>query len=442
VRAFVFRFAHEMAYPGFTDHYKMLLENQWKSREQLEAERDEALRSTVRYAYDTVPYYKGLLRSLSLTPDDFRTAKDLEKLPVLTKDVIKRNWEQFVPAGLDSMRFVQKATGGSTGTPFEYRTTKDDLMMSMCHQIRGWNYLGYEFGDRMVTMGGSSLTLGIRSSLGRRLHETVRNVRMLSSFDMGEEDMRRYASVINSFRPLYVFGYASSIYFFSEWASRHGTSLHRPKAVFTTAEKLFPKARESIERAFGCKVYDSYGVNDSGVSAIECEKREGFHINTERALMEVVDDQGRQLTEGTGRILGTSLHNTAMPFIRYDTGDFATITEARCSCGRGYRLLKEIQGREQEMLVTPEGKHIHGEFFTHIFWEVKGVREFQVVQDRTDHLKVRIIPEQGFDRSELDKVRAYIAARSKAWAVDFEEVDRIERAGSGKYRFVVREVGP
>jgi len=436
----VFRLAHEFAYPGFTDHYKMLLRSQWKSYDELKAEQEKALRILIRFAYDEVPYYHKLFKSLSLRPEDIRLVEDLEKLPMLTKSVVKSNWEDFKPARLSRMKYVDKATGGSTGTPFAYRMGKQDLMMSICHQIRGWNYLGYEFGDRMVMMGGSSLTMGIRTSASRRLHEMVRNVRILSSFDMTDESMHDYAAIINSYRPKYVFGYSSSLHFFSEWLARNGVNIHTPRAIFTTAERLFPKARASIEKVFGCNVYDSYGLNDGGVSAIECDKREGLHISTERALMEVVNENLHQLSKGNGRILATGLHNFALPFIRYDTGDFATITDDKCSCGRGFKLLKEIQGREQEMLVTPEGKHVHGEFFTHIFWEVVGVQEFQVVQDRIDHLTIKVVPEQGFDRSELEKVRRLVNVRSPGWVIDFKEVDRIDRASSGKYRFVINEV--
>jgi phenylacetate-CoA ligase len=440
VRGSIFRLAHELAYPGFTEHYRMLLKNQWKDYPSLKKEQDEALKALVRHSYDNVPYYHRLFRDMSLRPEDIRTVEDLQKLPILTKATIKANWDQFTPANLSKIKHVSKGTGGSTGTPLVYRMSKNDLMMCMCQQVRGWSYLGYEFGDAMVQMGGTSLTLGIKNSAMKRAHELVRHVRILSSFDMTEKGMHEYVSIMNRFKPEFVFGYSTSLYFLSQWLLKKEIGVHRPEAVFTTAERLFPKARKSIEEAFDCGVFDSYGVNDGGVSAAECDRREGLHINTERSIMEVVADDMHQVSKGDGLILATSLHNYAFPFIRYDTGDYATITDENCSCGRGYRLLKEIRGREQEMLVTPEGKYIHGEFFTHIFWEVPDVKEFQVVQDRKDHLEIKIVAEPGFDPKQLDKIKAYIAARSKGWVVEFKQVDRINRAASGKFRFVTREI--
>ena len=416
--------------------------NQWKGYASLKDEQDASLRKLVSFAYENVPYYHKLFKELDLKPDDVKKVEDLQKLPVLTKEIIKRNWDDLRPMNLNSIRYVDKATGGSTGTPLEYRMSKRDQRMSVCLQYRGWSYAGYHLSDRVVFMGGSSLMPGAKSSAKKRMHEILKNIRMLSSFDMSEAAMEDYAREINESAPKYLFGYASSIYHFSSWLEKNGKGIHRPEGIFTTAEKLFPKARKTIEETFMCPVYDTYGLNDGGVSAFECSEKTGFHIDTERAIMEVVDKDARQLEKGEGLILATSLHNYAMPFIRYDTGDVGVLSDETCPCGRGYRLLKAIKGREQEMLTTPEGTAIHGEFFTHIFWDVRNVREFQVVQDRKDHLTIKIVPEPDFDKRELEDVRGLIAKRSPGWRVDFEITTSIDRTKAGKYRFVISEMTP
>ena len=97
--------------------------------------------------------------------------------------------------------------------------------------------------------------------------------------------------------------------------------------------------------------------------------------------MEIVDSNGEQIDKGEGRIVATSLYNYAMPFLRYDTGDDGNLLDDTCSCGRGYKLLKEVNGRTVDVLVTPEGKSIHGWFFLYIFWEQQGIVEYQVIQE-------------------------------------------------------------
>jgi phenylacetate-CoA ligase len=182
-------------------------------------------------------------------------------------------------------------------------------------------------------------------------------------------------------------------------------------------------------------------LNDGGVTANECSEHCGLHIDTERSIMEVVDKDGNQIENGEGRILATSLYNYAMPFIRYDTGDLGYIIDDVCGCGRGYKLLKELVGRSVDVLVTPEGKNVHGWFFLYIFWEYcKGIKEYQVVQEKIDKIVIKIIPEEDFDEKQLDKIREIIKKRSGGWLVEFKFVDKIEKTGAGKYKFIISKV--
>lgn len=436
----LFILAHEVGDIKFYSEYKRLLKNQWKSYEELKKEQEKHLRVMIDFSYNNVPYYRELFKSLNLKPGDIGKIEDLEKLPVLTKDIIKRNWEDFKPVNLNKMKYYAGATGGSTGTPFKYRLSKPDRFLGWAASYRSWGYGGYNLGDKMVFLAGSSLAVGATSNLIRSVNEIVRNIKMLSSFDMGDEEMKQYVNTINSFKPKFLRGYASSIYLFAKWINENKINIRQSKGVFTTAEKLYPHMRKEIENVFGCDVYDAYGLNDGGISAYECSEHCGLHISTERSIMEVVDNNENQLSCGEGRILATSLYNYAMPFIRYDTGDLGRIIGGVCGCGREYKLLKEIAGRQQEMLKTPEGRYIHGEFFTHIFWEVDRVKEFQVVQEKIDKITVKIIPEEDFDEKQLDKIREIVRRRSEGWKLEFKFVDKIERTGAGKYKFIINKI--
>jgi len=430
---------------NFYSTYKRLMKDQWKPYEEQKKEQERQLRNMLNFCYEYVPYYHNLFNNVNIIPDDIKTIEDLEKMPILTKETIKKNWEEFKPINLNKIGYYNRSTGGSTGTPFKYRITKYERFLDGATIYKGWGHAGYELGDKMVFLGGTSIGVGTMQTpfkkLEKKIHETVRNIKMLSSFDMSEEDMRQYVKIINSFRPLYLYGYASALHFFSKWIEEQDISIHQPNGIFTTAEKLFPHMRTGMIDVFGCDVYDTYGLNDGGVHAFECSEHSGLHIATERSIMEVVDENGGQLENGEGRILATSLYNYAMPFIRYDTGDLGYITDDVCGCGRESKLLKEVVGRQQEMLETPEGKYIHGEFFTHIFWEIDGVKEFQVAQDRLDTIVIKIVPEADFDEKQLDTIREIVRERSEGWNVEFKFVDAIERTGAGKYKFIINNIG-
>jgi phenylacetate-CoA ligase len=436
----MFILAHQLGDTSFYPTYKTLVKNQRRPYDELKREQEKHLRAMVKFAYLNAPYYHELFKGLGLAPDDVRTVTDLERLPILTKDIIKRRWEEFKPANLSSMSYSEQATGGSSGSPLRYRLSSRDRFLGAAVLYRGWGYGGYEPGDRMVFLAGSSLDISTKSLLVKKADEAARNLKRLSSFDMGEREMSEYAKVVNSFKPRFIRGYASSICFFAQWLMDTHTSVNSPQGVFTTAEKLLPRMRRTIGEAFDCEVYDTYGLNDGGVSAFECPEHSGMHIDTERGLMEIVDNEGQQVDRGEGRILATSLHNLAMPFIRYETGDIGNLAGDPCGCGRGYPLLKEVIGRQQEMLITPEGKHIHGEYFTHIFWEIPHVKEFQIVQKRVDSLIIYIVPEEGFNEKDLERVRSVIRSRSEGWSVQFQCVDSIDRSSAGKYKFVISEI--
>lgn len=437
----LFILGHQCGDTSFYPLYKKLVRNQWKPYNELKQEQEKQLRHLIDFVYKNVPYYRNLFKNLGLLPRDVRNIEDLEKIPILTKDIIKENWDDFKPSNISSMKYNREATGGSTGMPLQYRLSKHDRFLAGAVLYRGWGYGGFELGDKMVIFAGSSLDIRMNKSfLATKVHEIIRNIRKISSFDMGEHEMQEYAGVLDSFQPRFIRGTASSIYFFARWLEENRVSVPSPDGVFTTGEKLFSHMRETIADVFDCDVYDTYGLSDGGVSAFECSEHSGLHIDTERGIMEVVDGNGLAVEQGAGRILATSLYNYAMPFIRYVTGDEGYLLDESCTCGRAYRSLREVLGRQQEMLITPDGRHVHSSFIPIVIKEVPHVREFQVRQKEVDRLVFYIVPEPEFDENDLKSVREAIWMQSSGWEVDFRFVDAIERSRSGKYKFVMNEV--
>ncbi|MCC4768723.1 phenylacetate--CoA ligase family protein [Methanosarcina sp. DH2] len=436
----LFTCAHQVCDWRFYSTYQKLVVNQYKTYKELETEQETQLKHMMNFVYRNVPYYRKVFDNLKLHPSDIKKIEDLEKLPILNKSIIRENWNDFIPVNLKSMNFYDRATGGSTGSPFKYRLSKYDRFLSGVILYRGWGYAGYELGDKMVFLAGSSLGVGTTPKLVTKFHEIVRNIRKLSSFDMTYENLNKYAEIMNSFEPKILTGYASSIYFLANFLDENNISVTSPQGIITTAEKLFPNVKNKIETVFGCDVYDSYGLNDGGVTAFECSEHEYLHVDTERSIMEVVDENNSQIGEGKGTILATSLYNFAMPFIRYDTGDIGSIVDDVCSCGRNHKLLKEIIGRQQDILQTPEGKYIYGGFFTHIFWEINGIKEFQITQKKLDTLIINVVAEENFDENQLNLIREIIQTKSNAWNVEFKYVDKINQTAAGKYKYIINEL--
>lgn len=433
----LFILAHQIGDRNFYPIYKKLIQNQWKSYEELKKDQEKQLIYIINFAYKNVPYYHNLFKDLKLVPEDIKKLEDLRKLPILTKEIIKSNYDDFKPINLNKMRYYDAFTGGSTGTPLKYRVDVFDRFLSGALLYRGWGYGGYELADKMVLLGGSSLSIGTEFYLTKRVHEVVRNIKKLSSFDMGEKEMLNYVKIINSFKPKFIRGYPSSIYFMSKWIEENKLEVHKPLAIFTTAEKLYLNMREKIKTVFNCNVYDNYGTSDGGVGCYECPEHNGYHIDTERSVLQIVDNEGNELENVEGKVISTNLYNYSMPLIRYDNGDLGIISNDICGCGRRHELLKDIVGRSVEILFTPEGKNVHGMYLVYILKTCKGIKEYQVIQERLDKIVIKIVPEKEFNDRQLELIRNEIKKKSKSWIVEFKLVDNIERTTSGKYKFVV-----
>jgi phenylacetate-CoA ligase len=166
------------------------------------------------------------------------------------------------------------------------------------------------------------------------------------------------------------------------------------------AETLSAADREVIEQAFGCPVFDRYASREFLEIATECpDGGDGLHINPESLVVEVVDRDNQWVDcEQRGRVLITDLHNWVMPFIRYDIGDIA-VWGGRCSCGRGFPLLRRIEGRSSECFILPSGRRISSTELTYLIKAYTDViREYQAVQAANGDVELLIVPDAGFDR--------------------------------------------
>jgi phenylacetate-CoA ligase len=331
--------------------YRSFMVSQYESLEARTARQDQRLTALLSYAEQTVPYYKQLFADAGIHAGDIQGASNLYVLPTLTRSMIRENQDAFYPETRDAMRFVPGSTGGSTGQPLRYRMSPDDYDSGVALMYRSWGYGGFRSGDSMVIVAGGSL---MSSSPGvvDRARDLVTNRRSLSSYGMTAQRMSSYAEVIAKWQPMFVRGYATSLLALSRFALDRGIGPYSSiRAAFSTAESLTPSARSVIQQAFNCDVFDGYGLNDGGVSANECAEHSGYHVDLERAVLEVVDEAGRPVVGRPGRILATSLLNRAMPFVRYDTGDIGIMTSETCRCGRTGPLLSTILGRQTDLLV-------------------------------------------------------------------------------------------
>lgn len=440
----LFVIGHTLKNKEFVKHYNFVKKNEYESYETLKKYQEEKLQRLIPFSFDKVPYYHKLFKHLNIKPEDIRSIADLQKLPILTKEIIRNNQSDFVPLNLKEQKYDVRTTGGSTGVPLQYRLSKYDSILAFDILYANWGYAGYELGDKIAVIAGSSLITSTGSKVIDNTKAFMMNFKEYSSFDLSEKYMNKIIIQLNKFKPKYLKGFPSAIYLFAKHIKNKDLNIDfQPESVFTTAEVLFDSQRELIEEVFNCKVFDQYGLNDGGVTAFECKMHEGLHIDMIRSIMEIVDENGNQLEAGKeGKILATSLHNYAMPFIRYNTNDLGIVSDKKCDCGRKLPLLKEIVGRTTDILEFPNNMVVSGAAVVDMFkYFSDKIREYQVIQKKEDEILIKIVRDTAYSKMDSELIiKAFQSHVGKNIEINIEFVERIQTTKAGKWKCIVRAV--
>ncbi|WP_052659281.1 phenylacetate--CoA ligase family protein [Bacillus alveayuensis] len=421
-------------------YYDEFIQNQWKSYDELKSIQDKKLKQLIQHCYENVKYYRNYMDFHNLTPDDILKTEDLIKMPILTKSIIRKEKQKIIASNAESFQPEEKGTGGSTGEPLRYLLPKASHSLMWANIWRGWNAAGYQPGDRVAVLAGSSLLSGF--NFKRSAYYWLNNWLPLSSFNMDDNKMREYVNNIKKEKIQFLYAYASSAYELANFILKENLKGgFKLKGVITTAEVLFDHYREKIEEAFDCKVFNQYGANDGGVSAFECELHDGLHIGMERCIVEIVDDYGQPVEKGKeGKILLTDLSNYAMPFIRYEVGDLGAFSKSLCKCGRGLEKFEYIKGRQQEFVFSKNNQKIHGEFFSHLFRQSDLVEQFQVIQEHKGKIKILVKLNRKDEENLLNELKTKIIKKEIFNEVVIDQTEDFIKTKGGKHKFVINNV--
>ncbi len=393
-----------------------------------------------------VPYYRGILDFLNDIDLNVECAFDvLKHVPVLTKDLIRRNFENLQSKDLSERKWYYNTSGGSTGEPIR-------LIQDREYQDKNWGntYLyywlvDYDIGKEMVKLWGSERDIlaggeGIRN----KITSFFWNVKLLNAFRMTPEKMRQYLHFLDSTQPDLVLAYAQSIYELALFAERHSIRVAPQRAIMTSAGTLYPFMREKIEEIFGCTVFNRYGSREVGDIACEHPNSGGLWVAPWGCHVEVVDENDNPVPPGTeGDILLTSLTNYAMPLIRYKIGDRGMLSsDSITPSGLQGQIIKKLSGRNVDMFKCRDGTLIDGEYFTHLLYFRDWVQKFQFVQKDFDVVSVNLVlsgntlPES--DVEEINrKIRILLGNGCR---VEYNVLQDIPPSSSGKYRYTISEV--
>lgn len=422
---------------------KRLEKSQWLSSEELEFHRIERLRAFLKEVQRYVPYYRDLFNRIQFSPEQQLTSfQDLQRIPLLDKPTIREQISNL--RGDHASTLTPFNTGGSTGEPLIFYLSKRRVSHDVAAKWRATRWWNVDIGDPEVVIWGSPIELGAQNRL-REWRDRFLRTRLLSAFEMSKRNLDYFVAEIQRLRPKMLFGYPSALAHIAGHAQSRGASMNDLgiRVAFVTGEHLYHDQRLLIETVFGCPVANGYGGRDSGFIAHQCQAG-SMHITAEDIIVELIGRDGKAVSVGEpGEIVITHLATCEFPFIRYRTGDIAVFDDQPCACGRSLPVLKEIQGRTTDFIVTLDGTVMHGLALIYVLRDLPEIESFKIVQESKTEIRVLVIPNKKYNSITENSIRCGFQERlGEEVCVNIEQVAGISPERSGKFRYVISKVAP
>ncbi|MDP3930251.1 MAG: hypothetical protein Q8R57_14615 [Bacteroidota bacterium] len=403
-----------------------------------------AVKLLLEHSFKFVPYYRNLLKSIGANPNDFKSWSDFQKLPLLTKEIIRQNPKDFISDLVDPRRLNLMTTGGSTGNPLGFfrEPVMDKIERAfMYHQ---WGRVGYKEGARRVILRGEPVK-------GGRLFYKHRfdNIWLMSSYHLSVDHIEDYVSELNKIKPKFFHVYPTSFIIFTQLLIQSKLKLNFPiQAILCGSEPILSYQRQLFEETFNTRVFSWLGQAEGAILASECEYSTNYHVWPQHSYVELINENGENVkSKGlTGEIIGTTINNYGSPFIRYKTGDLAVYESDHCpKCKRNFLVLGEIKGRGQDQIFLEDGRRIPLTAITFglHFEAYKKVSKMQVVQKRPGEITILISTIKNILFDELDEIEISTKMKNAVGGmleINFVYSDDLMRTKNGKHIYFIQEI--
>ncbi|MBE3554412.1 MAG: phenylacetate--CoA ligase family protein [Thermicanus sp.] len=399
----------------------------------------EKLKNLLFHSISTVPAYQGYGELLASSGED--PVAILEQLPLCTKKELRSNKERYLSTTADRGSLIANKTGGSTGEAVQFYLDRKTVEYYEAARWQALSWWGIRLADKVVMILGNPAEYNVEQIKRHFRREwLLKNRYVLPGYDLKKKEVARYIRFIQEKKPVYLYGYASSLDLLAQYVVEEGIPFtHTLKGIVSTSETLYPHQRKRIEEAFSAPVINEYGAKDGGIIAYECPHGR-MHLIAPNLYVEIVDPfTGKLLPEGeVGEIVVTDLNNYAMPRLRYTMGDLGSLSGEHCPCGLPYPVLGSLEGRTDDLIVCRNGEKVPGHYIAHIGGTIKGFERYQVIQESIDRFVVKIVKNDRFDPEEVNFLVRAIKEKAGEVEVRVQFVSHIPPTRSGKHRVVIR----
>jgi phenylacetate-CoA ligase len=413
---------------------------------ELEARRDARIRETIMYAAETVPYYRELFAREGIDPREIVSAAELEQLPLTPKEAVRKEPDRFVSQSRRGRESIAFHTSGATGIPIRFHHDRRSLLQNIAFGERQRHVevrlVGREIRYLKVSLvraggTGAQVRSVYRSSTFIPVKPRRRSVESTQPLD-------RIIEEINKLRPDVIRGNGSEVELLVRHVAATGTRMHLPRVFIYGSDMMTQEAKDLIEHELGVPLLSHYNATEAFQIGYLCEERRDFHLQMDLCHLMVVTADGTKATpRERGEVVITNLVNRGTVLLNYRLGDVAARLEERCSCGRTFPLLSQLEGRVEDVIYLEDGRIV----LPRLVWDVvkkhPGVAQYQLVQLEPRSFELRLVVEDGVRFGGLAEPLVN-DLRQLLWGAEVEATQHaaLEPGPGGKFRAVVALVKP
>ena len=429
----------------YSDTMRLLNEAEKWDEKQIIDYQNAKISEIVKYAYEYVPYYKRLFDENGINPDLIKTVNDLNSIPFLTKEIIKREGDNMRSREYSSKQLVSHLTGGSSGKPVNFWFEKD---VDLAYEDATVDYVYSKFGltksDKTVIFGDTSF---VREA--ERINPNIVCKKMPGTkrwcfgYTTIENKAKDYLQALQSIKPDWIIACPSHLYRLVSSLKQHGYLEYGiyTKGIIFKSEMLYPFQEKEIMSFFRTNLFQVYGHTEHLCMAFSMSPENGYRMVDTYGISQYLEFGGSKY-----ELIATGIHNRVMPLIRYKTMDLFTLP---CECVErvgAERVITSIDGRSSDVLYLKDGRVVTDIFcdFTTLSTELQDdIQQYQITQSEKGKCILKIVPRDGafLNQQKIEKIKN-ICDETFFYQMDvsIEIVDSIPRTGRGKEKLIISSI--
>src|SRR4030067_3122600 len=404
---------------------RKLLHDQWLKPSELRKLQDKRLRGIVKHSYENVPYYRNVFKQAKITPNDIKTTDDLTKIPILTKKDLKNlTLDKICATNVDLTHCLKEGTSVSSGTPLLVFWTKKAKIDCYLRALRWQLKCGDKISNKQAVLAAGWLLT----------HPIQRIGIFRTKYISGINETQAIIEQLKKFKPDTLVTLPSFIILLGKEIKENPSNQISIKHAFVGGEMIDEYSRRICKETFNVDLHECYGANEVGFLAAQCPERIIQHTEADTRFIEIIKNNQRAAQGEEGDIVVTNLTNYATPLIRYNLEDLGMLLDDECSCGSSFPLFKITLGRKSDIITLPNNKTVSAVTVYTLLIPIEGIKQFQLVQERKDTFRVKIVKDSRFSNSTRQEIASVLEQRLGRTKINIELVDDIPREKSGKYK--------